>query len=43
MNENKEKLKEEIRLIFTRIKNGLCEREEELLLEVDKKFPNFFF
>ena len=37
INENKEQLKSKIQKIFTEIKNNINEREEELLLEVDKQ------
>ena len=41
--ENKEALKMEIQKIFTKIRNTFNEREDELLLEVDKKYDNLFF
>ena len=43
VNENKEGLKLEIQKIFTKIRNILNEREDELLLEVDKKFESIFY
>ena len=43
VNENKEKLKLNIQKIFTTIRNTLNQREDEILLEVDKKFSNFYF
>ena len=43
MNENKENLKEKIQTIFTKLRNCLNDREEELLLEVDKKYNDLFF
>ena len=43
INENKEDLKQKIQKIFTKIRNGLNEREDELLLKVDKEFENFYF
>jgi hypothetical protein len=43
VNENKEGLKQKIQKIFTKIRNILNEREDELLLEVDKKFENIFY
>ena len=43
VNENKEGLKRQIQKIFTKIRNILNEREDELLLEVDKKFENIFY
>ena len=42
VDENKESLKKKIQKIFTKIRNILNEREEVLLLEVDKKFENLF-
>ena len=43
INLNKEKLKLNIQKIFTKIRNTLNEREDELLFEVDKKFDEIFF
>ena len=43
VNENKEKLKLNIQKIFTTIRNELNQREDEILLEVDKKFSDFYF
>ena len=43
INENKEELKLQIQKIFTKIRNELNEREDKLLLEVDKKFEEKFF
>ena len=42
MNENKEKLKVQIQKVFTKIRNELNNREEEILLDLDKKFENLF-
>ena len=39
---NKESLKLKIQKIFTKIRNTLNEREDQLLLEVDEKFNNAF-
>ena len=39
----KEKLKEEIPKIFTKIRSTLNNREDQLLLEVDNKFEELFF
>ena len=39
----KEELKLNIQKIFTKIRNTLNNREDELLLEVDKKFDDIFF
>ncbi len=38
ISESKEKLKLDIRTIFTNLRNLLNEREDELLLEVDNTF-----
>ena len=43
INEDKEKLKLDISKIFTKIRNTLNEREDELLLEIDNKYNNLFF
>ena len=43
MTENKEDLKIKIQKFFTRLRNKLIEREEELLLEVEDKFNNLYF
>ena len=43
MKKNKEELKLKIQNIFTKIRNILNNREEELLLEVDKKFNNLYY
>ena len=43
INENKENLKSKIQKIFTKIRNLLNEREEQLLLEVDEQFNKVFF
>ena len=42
INENKEELKNNIQNIFTKIRNALNSREDELLLEVDNQFNNLF-
>ena len=43
MTEKKETLKLNIKKIFTNIRNSLNNREDELLLEVDKKFEDKYF
>ena len=43
LNQKKEELKLEMLNIFTKIRNILNERENELLLEIDKKFELFNF
>ena len=40
ISENKEELKLKIQKIFTKIRNALNEREDKILLEVDKQFNN---
>ena len=43
INENKEELKLKIQKIFTKIRNELNNREDELLLQVDKEYEKNFF
>ena len=43
INESKEELKTNIQKIFTKIRNALNDREDELLLEVDNKFNTNYF
>jgi len=43
INKNKEKLKSKIQLTFTKMRNEINKREDELLLEIDKKFDELFF
>ena len=43
INDKKEKLKVKIQKLFTEIRNALNEREDKLLLDVDKKFDEYFF
>ena len=43
INENKEKIKTEISKIFTNLRNALNGREDQLLLEVENKFNDFYF
>ena len=40
--ENKEKLKSWVQKSFTKIRSILNEREDELLLNIDKNFDNIF-
>ena len=42
MNENKENLKIKIQKIFTKIRSELNNREDELLLDIDKKYEKIF-
>ena len=42
MNENKDALKIKIQQIFTKIRNELNNREDELLLKIDKEYGNLF-
>ena len=41
INENKENIKLKIQKIFTKIRTSLNDREDELLLEVDKQYNSF--
>ena len=41
--ENKEKLKDEISKIFTKLRNFMNKREDELLLDIENKFNEFVF
>ena len=43
INENKESLKTAIQKIFTKIRSTLNNREDEILLDVDKQFDDLFF
>ena len=43
ISQNKEELKKNIQKIFTKIRNELNNREDQLLLEVDKKYDILFF
>ena len=43
INKNKEEIKINIQKIFTKIRTELNNREDELLLDVDKKFDDIFF
>ena len=43
INKSKEDLKLNIQKIFTKIRNKLNDREDALLLEVDKQFENLYF
>ena len=43
INENKEELKLKIQKVFTKIRNEINNREDELLLEVNDKFDKIFF
>ena len=43
VNKNKEELKLKISKIFTKIRNIINEREDNILLDVDNKFNNLFF
>ena len=40
---NKEKLKLKVQKIFTKIRNVLNEREDQLILEIDNQFENLYF
>ena len=41
--ENKEQLKLKVQKIFTNIRNELNNREDELLLQIDKQYETLFF
>ena len=41
INEAKENIKNKVQIIFTKIRNEINDREENLLLEIDKKFQKF--
>ena len=43
INENKEQLKNKIQKVFTKIRNQLNDREDELLSLVDNKYDSIFF
>ena len=43
INKNKKELKLNIQQIFTKIKNEINNREDQLLIEVDKKYETLFF
>ena len=43
INTKKENLKIQVKSIFTKIRNSLNAREDEILLEIDKKFNELFF
>ena len=43
MNKNKEELKLNIQQIFTKIRNEINNREDQLLIEVDKKYEKLFY
>ena len=42
INSNKEELKLNVQKIFTKIRNAVNEREDELLLEIDKQYDSIF-
>ena len=43
INLNKENLEKKIQIIFTKLRNALNEREEELLFDVEKMFEELYF
>ena len=43
INKNKEELKLKIQKKFTNIRNAINEREDELLLDIDKNFDKYYF
>ena len=42
LNNNKEEMKMNIQKVFTKIRNAINEREDEIMIEVDKLFENLF-
>ena len=40
--ENKEGIKQKMQKIFTKIRNALNDREDELILKIDKKFDSLY-
>ena len=42
-NKNKEKLKTEVQKLFTKLRNIINEREDQIFLEIDKQFDETFF
>ena len=43
INENKEKLKKNVQEIFTKLRNEINKREDELLIDIDEQFQKLFF
>ena len=43
INKNKEELKLKIQTIFTKLRNALNEKEDKLLLDIDKEYDNKYF
>ena len=43
INEKKEELKKKIQMIFTKIRNALNDREDEIILDIDKKYDEIYF
>ena len=43
IDKSKEELKRNIQKIFTKLRNALNDREDELLLEVDNKYNELYF
>ncbi len=41
INENKDTLKTEIQKVFTKLRNAINDREDELIIEIDKKYEKF--
>ena len=42
INENKEELKKKVQTTFTKVRNEINKREDELLLEIDKKYEELY-
>ena len=43
IDKSKEELKRNIQKIFTKLRNALNDREDELLLEVDNRYNELYF
>jgi len=43
INEKKEELKMKIQKIFTKVRNALNDKEDELLLKIDNEYNNLYF
>ena len=43
IDENKEELRIKVAKIFTKLRNALNDKEDQLLLEIDSKFNEFIF
>ena len=41
-NENKENLKKRIQILFTKLRNSINEREDEIMIKIDEAFKNLY-